>query len=313
MASVDGFDVVSIRSADGLGEARFVPDANMVCCSLRHRSVELLDHGQGVRAYAEHGKTMGIPLLYPWANRLAAPEYRAAGTEVRLPGPEGRYALDPNGLPIHGALPGLMRWELDATPSPDRVRARLAWRSEPLLELFPFAHEVELEAHLSEGRLTLTTTVRPTGEDPLPVTFGYHPYLTIPGTRRQGWQVRLGASRRVTLDARMIPTGASEPIEQRSFELDERSFDDGLDELDERPEFEVSTPGRALAVTFDQGYRHGQVYAPSGHDFICFEPMTAPTNALRSGDGLTLVSPGHELTAAFTIADTDTSRENPWT
>jgi len=28
-----------------------------------------------VSAYAQYGKTMGIPLLYPWANRLAAFDY----------------------------------------------------------------------------------------------------------------------------------------------------------------------------------------------------------------------------------------------
>jgi hypothetical protein len=30
--------------------------------------------------------------------------------------------------------------------------------------------------------------------------------------------------------------------------------------------------------------------------------MTAPTNALRSGDGLALVAPGEEHRAAFTLA-----------
>ncbi len=313
MASIDGFDVVAIRSPDGLGEAQFVPDANLLCCSLRHGQAELLDHGSGVRAYAKHGKTMGIPLLYPWANRLAAPEYRAAGRQVRLPEPDGRFALDPNGLPIHGALPGLLRWQIDEPSPADRVRARLDWSSAALLELFPFVHEITVEAQVRPGALTLTTTVRATAEDAVPVSFGYHPYLTMPGTSRQDWQVTLGASRRLVLDSQMIPTGASEPIEQRSFKLSDRSLDDGLGGLDEPPEFDVSEPERALAVTFDQGYRHGQVYAPAGHDFICFEPMTAPTDALRSGDGLTVLAPGHEHRAAFTIAVTNAARESPWT
>ena len=52
-------------------EAMFVPGAGMLCCSLRHRGEELLAQNAGVGAYARQGKTMGIPLLYPWANRLA--------------------------------------------------------------------------------------------------------------------------------------------------------------------------------------------------------------------------------------------------
>ncbi len=36
---------------------------------------------------------------------------------------------------------------------------------------------------------------------------------------------------------------------------------------------------------------------------MCFEPMTSPTNALRTGPpGLTLVSPGQAYQAAFEIA-----------
>jgi galactose mutarotase-like enzyme len=45
-----------------------------------------------------------------------------------------------------------------------------------------------------------------------------------------------------------------------------------------------------------------QVYAPQGKDYVCFEPMTAPANALRSGDGLRIVNPGELHLTAFTIS-----------
>jgi galactose mutarotase-like enzyme len=44
------------------------------------------------------------------------------------------------------------------------------------------------------------------------------------------------------------------------------------------------------------------VFSPRGRAFICFEPMTAPTNALRSGAGLRHVAPGDAFTATFSIA-----------
>ena len=50
------------------------------------------------------------------------------------------------------------------------------------------------------------------------------------------------------------------------------------------------------------GYTHTQVYAPKDKAFIAIEPMTAPTNALISGDGLRLVVPGATFAAAFRIA-----------
>jgi aldose 1-epimerase len=44
------------------------------------------------------------------------------------------------------------------------------------------------------------------------------------------------------------------------------------------------------------------VFSPRGKDFICFESMTAPTNALRSGVGLRRVAPGDTFSATFSIS-----------
>jgi aldose 1-epimerase len=291
---------VTIISPDGVTRAEFVPEANMVCCSLRHRDAELLDPGQGVEAYAQRGNTMGIPLLHPWANRLAGPSYRIG--DVRLPAPAGRYATDPEGLPIHGALPGHLRWAVQPGSPPDRVSARLSWDSSELLELFPFTHELEMRAELTAGRLTLTTTLRATGSAAVPVAFGFHPYLRIPGSPRRDWRVALGATERLVLDEHMIPTGAAEPLVERTFGLGEQSWDDGLAGLDEPARFEVSDGETTLTVTFEEGFGYAQVYAPPGHDYICFEPMTAPTNALNSGEGLVQVAPGEERRTRWSVA-----------
>ena len=55
----------------GSWRRRSFPAPGCSARSLRHRGDELLAQNAGVDAYAERGKTMGIPLLYPWANRLA--------------------------------------------------------------------------------------------------------------------------------------------------------------------------------------------------------------------------------------------------
>jgi aldose 1-epimerase len=301
MGSAHGIETVTIRAADGMTEAEFAPEANMLCCSLRHRGAELLDGGRGPQAYAERGKTMGIPLLYPWANRLAEPGYEAAGKRVSLENAGELIPRDSNGLPIHGVLPRLLRWRVEPGSVTDRIAARLEWRSAQLLELFPFEHEVRLDARVREAELEIATTVRATGPDPVPVSFGFHPYLRIPGARRQTYRVSLGAFRRLVLDERMIPTGLRVPLQRRIFRLEERSLDDALDGLELPPEFAVSAGGLAVTVTFNHGFPFAQVYAPPDRDLICFEPMTAPANALRSGDGLVVLAPGEEQRTAFSI------------
>jgi galactose mutarotase-like enzyme len=298
------FSTLSITSPGGETVAEFVPGANLLCSSLRHRGAELLDHGRGVEAYAERGKTMGIPLLYPWANRLSRHGYEAAGRAVELPAgePGARYPVDPNGLPIHGAIPGRLTWE--AAAAGDQLTGQLTWGTDELLELFPFRHRVSLQAVVDERGLSLTTTVHADQDDQVPVAFGYHPYLRLPDSSRAGWQVDLGAEQRLVLDDDMIPTGERVRLAPRDFLLAERSLDDGLAGLATPAQFLVSDGERSLSVSFEAGYDWAQVYAPPGHDYICFEPMAAPTDALNSGMGLSVLAPGEDYAASFTIAVT---------
>lgn len=298
------FSTLSITSPGGETVAEFVPGANLLCCSLRHRGAELLDRGRGVEAYAERGKTMGIPLLYPWANRLSRHGYEAAGRTVQLPAgePGARYPVDPGGLPIHGAIPGRLTWE--AAAAGDRLTGQLTWGTDDLLELFPFRHRVSLQAVVDACGLSLTTTVHADQDDLVPVAFGYHPYLRLPDSSRAGWQVDLGADQQLVLDDHMIPTGERVPLVPRDFLLGERSLDDGLADLVTPSQFLVSDGERSLSTSFEAGYDWAQVYAPPGHDFICLEPMTAPANALNSHEGLRVLQAGEDYVARFTIAVT---------
>ena len=301
MGSAEGFDSISLTSADGSTTAEFVPAANLLCCSLAYDGVEVLDGRQGVKAYAEQGKTMGVPLLYPWANRLARFGYDAAGRQVTLSEDDPRLPRDSAGLPIHGVLPNLLRWEADQSGRPDALTARLDWRSDDLLELFPFVHEVRCQATVGRAELTVTTTVSAVGEDRVPVSFGYHPYTRVPGAARDEWRIALAASERLVLDDRSIPTGERAPLDRPRFTLADRSLDDAFVPASEPTAFEAAAADDRLTVEFLGGYGYAQVFAPAGQEFICFEPMTAPTNALNSGDGLTVVGPGDSYVARFRI------------
>ena len=91
--------------------ATFVPTAGMVCTSLSDDGVELLGQRRGLQAYVTTGKTMGIPILYPWANRLSASKYGiAGGAVVTLTAGTGGVRTDEHGVPIHGVLAAYPGW-----------------------------------------------------------------------------------------------------------------------------------------------------------------------------------------------------------
>lgn len=315
---VEGRAAIALR--DGELEAVFVPGGGMVGCSLRHRGEELLGQRRGLGAYLADAKTFGIPLLHPWANRLSRDHYAAGGERVQLPPAAPGLHRDVNGLAIHGLLAGAPEWvagplageEDAAAPGPGEtpldpaatgfiVSFDFAARAD-LLPLFPFPHTVRIAVTLHAGTLRIATTVSATGERPVPLAYGFHPYLTLPGVPRSEWTVELPALRHLALDDRGIPTGDAHAEPADAFLLGERTFDDAYDQVERGAVFALQGGGRRIEVAFERGFPAAQVYAPAGAAVVSFEPMAAAVDALVSGRDLRLVQPGEADTAVFSIA-----------
>jgi len=291
---VDGLPALTLASAAVGGiEATFVPGAGMVGCSLRHRGDELLGQRRGLRAYVDDRATMGIPLLYPWANRVGRKHFEVAGREVTIDPEVTPVRLDADGLPMHGLLSAATGWEVErheALADGALLAARFDFAAhEALLAAFPFAHELRFEAALDGPRLTITTTVRAPGDGPVPIAFGYHPYLRLPGVAREDWHIE------VPVDAEVF-----------AGRLGARTFDDAFVAPADGAPFVLAGNDRRIELAFLTGYPYAQVFAPSEDDVIAFEPMTAPTNALVDGGAaLPLLAPGESYDAGFSITLAD--------
>jgi aldose 1-epimerase len=293
-------DPATLRLADGSLEAVFLPSRGMLGASLRHRGAELLRRVEDLAAAAARGSSAGIPLLHPWANRLAGAVYEAAGRKVTLDLSSRLLHLDSQRLPMHGVGWPLLTWDVhEATP--ERIVAQLEWNSPDLLAVFPFRHHLEMTVTLRSESLTVETTLVAGPDGPVPVSFGFHPYFGIPGLPRAQWRLTLPAMRRLVSDERGIPSGASEPFGAFDSPLAATHFDDGFVVQDECPAFSIAGGGRRITVRFLAGYRYVQVFAPRDQEYIAIEPMTARTNALASGRGLQLVQPGRRFRAAFEV------------
>jgi aldose 1-epimerase len=305
---VDGLDGIALLSHGRDLRVAFAPAAGMVGYSLTHRGEELLGLRGGLPAYRERGSTFGIPLLHPWANRLSRKSYSVGGRSVSLDGDSPPLHFDPNGLPIHGVAAALPYWrESGRTPGGGTAAfgAQLDYGAhEELMAAFPFPHELHVQVELRDDTLTVATILVSTGSVAVPISFGWHPYLRLPDVPRADWNVELPVRRRAVLDPIGIPTGESEPVSIEPGPLGDATYDDHFVELDQPATFALEGGGRRIELELGEGYPHAQVYAPLGGDdgpYICFEPMTAPVNALVSGDGLRSVAPGGSFRADFSV------------
>ena len=283
-------------TAGGL-TATFLPGVGMTGVSLQFAGREYLALPGGV-AQLRAGGTSGLPLLAPWANRLASRRYRAGGVDVDLDGlPLG---TDDNGLPIHGLLVGAPGWSVDRADVRGKT-ARLRASIHVDAPAFPFPHRIEVAAIARDGELEIETTIIPTAKRQVPVAFGWHPYLRLPDVPRSQWLLDLPARRHAALDSFGIPTGddAAEPAERAP--LGRRTFDD-LYLLGRRRRLSFAAEdGPAIELRCGAAYPYAQVWVPGGRTYGALEPMAAPTNALGTGSS-PMVAPGDSFSARFVLA-----------
>jgi galactose mutarotase-like enzyme len=286
----------AVELLSGELSAVFLPGLGMTGVSLRYRGNEHLALPGGLDALRA-GHTMGLPLLAPWANRLSGRRYRVGSVTVDLGGIT--LPVDDHGLPIHGFLVGRPGWTLDRL-STRGATARLQASINVDAPAFPFPHRIEVTAIAREPQLRVETTIVPTGRRPVPVSFGWHPYLRLPGARRSEWQLRLPARRHLKLDERGIPSGESWPEPAENDPIARRTFDDGYALGRDRRLRVSNDAGAAVELRSDAAYPFAQVWVPPGKPFAALEPMTAPTNALIEGTCPT-VDPGDAFTATFIL------------
>ncbi len=294
------FEAVTLTDPSSSVTATYVPLAGMIATSLSDGEDEFLGQRRGLDAYITSGKTMGIPILYPWANRLSASKYGINGAVVTLTPGTGGVRTDEHGVPIHGVLAAYPGW-LVTERSDNFLTAVLDYGGKPrLLASFPFPHVLTQKVTLQDRTLTIETTVMPTTAASVPLCFGYHPYLRIPSVPREEWLLETPTMRRLPVDNWGIPTGAHAEWAASAEPLKSTQYDDGFDQVPDGSVFAVSGGDRRIEVTFRKGYPAAQLFAPRNDDVIGIEPMAAPTDSLRRGNYRFAVA-GRPEKAVFSI------------
>jgi aldose 1-epimerase len=292
--TVDGLPIVELHDSEWPAKVSVVPSIGNIAYEFLSKGTPVIWAPEGSPGKLLERKGLaGVPLLAPWANRIESDTYRIGVGTHQIDPSLGNIRRDVNGRPIHGLLL-FVPWEvisLEGTDSEASLVCRFNLASRPdFLSQFPIAHRYEMKHTLTAGRLTIGLKVTNDSTEVLPLALGFHPYFTLGSAVRQRVTVRLPAAYRLELTDQMLPTGKTTDWNgDTEFALEDLSFDDGFVGLkrgaDRTAVFEAGIGENRLRVGFGPRYEVGVVYAPPTKQFLCFEPMTAITNALNTDGG----------------------------
>ena len=257
-----------------------------------------------------------VPFLWPWANRIDGDAYWVNGKHYRLNPELENFRYDANHKPIHGLIVYSGDWQVEKVEANEHaawVTSRFEFSKYPeLMAQFPFAHVVRMTYRLQNGVLEVHTLVHNLSTEPIPVAMGFHPYFNLHDSPRDQWKVHLAAREEYVLSEVLIPTGEKKPIKLPDpLPLEGTQLDHVFGGLvrgaDGKAHFSVQGRQEKLEVIYGPKFPVAVVYAPPGKEFVCFEPMAAPTNAFNLAHAgiykeLQSVAPGADWQESFWIS-----------
>jgi aldose 1-epimerase len=252
---------------------------------LLYQDPDLFHNGRPTRS--------GIPVLFPFPNRIRDGRFNWDGKEYQLPlnDPAKKNAIHgfacrnpwrvaASGADANGAwITGVFHCTQDA---PD---------SRPL---WPADHEIRLTYRLGSGSLRLEAEVYNPDRLPLPFGLGYHPYFRIPFTAAGAADDCLltAPARSVWKLEESLPTGERLPVDascdlNRPRRFGDLHLDTVLTDLPTAtgvlPERAAvrGTPDTALRLHWGEEFREMVLFTPPHRQAFCIEPYTCTTDAIN--------------------------------
>ncbi len=278
---INGKNAILLDSGAGL-QATILPDPGGICSSLRYQHkgqwIELLYEPN---AFTENGMGGRIPILFPVVGRLRADgkadQYRHKGAIYQMEG--------------HG-FARVAAWELaDSGADEKRAFATIELKSnEQTLGHYPYAFCLRIEYAVTSHTLTMHTTVKNESSEPMPFSYGPHPYFKAPlidglGSR-EACLLRVPGKTYYEM-VENIPTGRILPLEPPFNALPQ-----GMPVCDEEKgvivgNLQTAPDGKchadfidpASGITISQRFDPKELetvtlYSPPGKNFACLEPRT---------------------------------------
>lgn len=317
-----GERIVELVDAGAKSTAVIVPgigaNCNRYTWEFEGQTLELISGAPDYETLRKTPILYGNPILFPFPNRIRDGVFEFQGKKVSLPLNEPER---------HNAIHGLVLnrpWEVVATGASDTegawVTLRFASRDFPEVEAaFPFPFEAYYTYRLQDGALVNQLTAKNTGDQPMPMGFGVHPWFPAPLSpkgRRSDCRVKAPVSGVWRLDERLLPTGEIVPPAPardlaKDVPLAQEEYDDVYTGLNRHGPSEVvyTDPGTGVQIVIrsDSVFRELVIYAPLFRDIVCLEPYTCVTDAFNLqakgiDAGMIVLEPGQSWTGTIVYA-----------
>lgn len=312
----EGSSVVVLVDNEAGQTAMVLPSVGNNCISYKAtiggREIELLYAAPDAETLQGRPSGYGIPILFPWPNRIEYGKFTFEGKKIQLATPsEGAHLL-------HGYV--LNRpWQVAGSGSSEADGAWVTcnFKSADFTEIgaeWPFPFDVEGTYRLKDGALSVEVKGTNVGDGNMPAGLGYHPYFPLPllpSGDRKTCTVQLPCDTYWPLRDDNVPTGETVAVAGdyallEKTALGERYYDDvwsGVKFDDNgwsRCHFEDPDAGVQIVVEADSAFREWVLFAPDSRPVVCFEPYTCTTDAvnlqgLGVDAGLSVLEPGGSL------------------
>lgn len=294
------------RSVDGKQLRATVTE---VAAALRELTYDGVDLVEPFPEHARPAKGQGI-VLAPWGGRVAGGDWLLDGEPQRLAITERDKGNASHGLlrfsPYRVLEESESRVVLQAT-----IHPQTGW---------PFLVDTTVTYELTDDGLQVAHEATNVGTERAPWACGAHPYLAVGDTAADRLTLTVPATR-VFNAVDLIPTeetlvdamDASAPDLRAGRPLTELDVDHNYAGLDVVGGVATSSllddAGRGVELWQDSAYPYVVVFTP--RDFpgargpkhaVAVEPMSAPANALNSGQGLVWLEPGESWRGHWGIA-----------
>jgi aldose 1-epimerase len=309
---------LSLKNSRTGASASILPAAGFTCYALRlpvgSQTVDVLDGEPDFSATGEHPTRNGIPLLFPFPNRIRGARYHWGGKDYDLSG----IHQDGQGNAIHGLVVDRAWRVIDRRE--DRVigQFHLSVDAPDRRSVWPADFLIEVGYELQEAGLRCKIRIENPSPTPLPWGFGTHPYFRIPLTvdsDRDQCLVQAPAAEEWEL-AHCLPTGRRRSVTgtkdlREGQPLAGLKLDDVLTDLASQAGQTTSVvmdPAAGLQIrqVTDAAFRELVVYTPPHGRSVCLEPYTCATDAIHLANdgidaGLQILAPGGEFRTWFEI------------